>query len=185
MPRFRVRDLMISIGPGGDDGFPCELITECGGVTELCVENTQGCAFTVNCNCTIQSVCDPFTCRCSVCTPCSAQTCGCTCTQCTGVTGGCLHTFCTARSACGASLQCTPTFAGAFGARLRPEHLAQLKEELRATLERVEAEEQRLAERMQPQTVDEVNQLEQKLTEALEELRRRREELERRGQGGA
>ena len=46
MPRFRVSDLMINVGEGAGGG--CQLITNCGGVTELCVENTQGCAFTAN-----------------------------------------------------------------------------------------------------------------------------------------
>ena len=46
-----------------------------------------------------------------------------------------------------------------------------------------EREEQRARERMQPQTLDQVTELEQKLTEALDELRQRREELERREQG--
>jgi hypothetical protein len=40
MPRFRVRDLMINVGEGSN-GI-CEIITNCGGVTELCVEDTQG-----------------------------------------------------------------------------------------------------------------------------------------------
>ena len=53
MPRcFRVRDLMVNVGEGS--GGVCNIITNCGGVTELCVENTQGCAFTENCNCTIE-----------------------------------------------------------------------------------------------------------------------------------
>ena len=192
MPRFRVSDLMINVGEGAGGG--CQLITNCGGVTELCVENTQGCAFTANCNCTIQTACDEFTCRCTACTPCSARTCGCTCTNCTACTGctvitqcgqlsHCtIHSVCTFASACGVSIRCTPTFTtGGLG--LQPEHLSQLKEELRATLEQVEAHEQRLKEQMQPQTLDEVAQLEQKMTEALDELRQRREELERREQG--
>jgi predicted phage gp36 major capsid-like protein len=66
---------------------------------------------------------------------------------------------------------------------LQPEHLAQLKDELRATLEQVEAEEQRLTEQMQPQTLEDVDRIEEKLTSALDELRRRREELQSREQG--
>jgi hypothetical protein len=195
MPRFRVSDLMINVGEGGG-GFPCELITNCAGVTELCVENTQGCAFTQNCLCTIQTACgDEFTCWCSICTPCSPRTCGCTCTACSACTGCTVitpcgqlshctfRTACTFASACGVSIRCTPTFAQGFAGGLQPEHLSQLKEELRATLEQVEAEEQRLKERMQPQTLDDVNQLEQKLTDALDELRRRREELEKQAPG--
>jgi hypothetical protein len=197
MSRFRVSDLMINVaGPVGGGGGGCNLITECGGVTELCVENTQGCAFTQNCNCTIHTACgDEFTCMCSICTPCSQRTCGCTCTacsactQCTVITpcGQLSHctvrTFCTPASACGFTIRCTPTFVANVPGGLQPEHLSRLKDELRATLEQVEAEEERQKERMQPQTLDEVDLLEQKMTEALEELRRRREELERQEQG--
>ncbi len=182
MQRFRVSDLMINVGEGGGGG--CHIITNCGGVTELCVENTMGCAFTANCNCTIQTCGDV---SCGFCTPCTGRTCGCTCTACSGCTFrscGCTNrSICTAASACGFSIRCTPTFVEGFGAGLQPEHLAQLKEELRSTLEQVEAEEQRLKEQMQPQTLDEVTQLEQKMTDALDELRQRREELEKRGQG--
>jgi hypothetical protein len=192
MPRFRVSDLMINVGEavGGAGGGGCHLITECGGVTELCVENTQGCAFTQNCRCTIHTACgDEFTCRCSACTPCTGRTCGCTCTGCTACTQTCIctqcsaHSVCTLSSACGfVSIRCTPTFTGGFG-ELQPEHLSQLKDELRGALEQVEAAEQRLSDTMQPQTLDDVDQLEQKLTAALDELRRRREELEAQDQG--
>ena len=173
MPRFRVRDLMISIGP--DDDGPCWLITQCGGVTELCVENTQGCAFPRNCNCTLATACDQFTCGCTACTPCSQRTC--ICTGCTG------RSLCNARSLCGATVACTPTFVQTRGGALRPEDLAELKQELRAALEEVEAEETRIAESERPQTLDEVTQLEGRLTEALVELQQRREELESRAQG--
>jgi hypothetical protein len=84
---------------------------------------------------------------------------------------------------CGISVGCTPTFIEATQTALRPEHLGQLKEELRAALERVEAEEQRVAEQMKPQSLEEVQQLEEKLTEALAELKKRRKELEKRSQG--
>lgn len=193
MPRFRVSDLMINVGEGGGGG--CHLITNCGGVTELCVENTQGCAFTANCNCTIHTFCREFSaCQCSICTPCTERTCGCTpctggctCTQCTqtcGPVSPCtFRTVCTVHSLCGQSFNCTPTFIEGVGRGLQPEHLSQLKEELRATLEQVEAEEERLKEQMQPQTLDEVTELEQKLSEALEELQKRRKELERQEKG--
>ena len=192
MQRFRVSDLMINVGEGTGGG--CNLITECGEVTFLCVEDTQGCAFTENCRCTIHTACgDELTCQCSVCTPCSARTCGCTCTACsvctvcTVHTCGCtrcsVRTFCTPYSVCGISIGCTPTFAPSVSGGLTPEHLGRLKEALRSRLEELEAHEQRLKERMQPQTLEEVDQLEKKMTEALEELRRRREELEEQEQG--
>src|SRR3954469_10892149 len=118
MPRFRVRDLMISVGQNGGDGGPCLLITACGGVTELCVENTMGCAFTNNCNCTLASVCD-MTCHCTACTPCTQRTC--ICSGCTG------RSVCNVRSLCGATAVCTPTFAQVGGRDLQPEDLAALK----------------------------------------------------------
>ena len=70
-------------------------------------------------------------------------------------------------------------------AGLQPEHLAELKAQLRKAMAEVEAGEQRLVDRLQPQTLDEVGQLEEKLNDALAELARRRAELEgrERGQG--
>jgi hypothetical protein len=189
MPRFRVKDLMINIVGEGDQGFPCELISVCGDVTYLCVEDTQGCAFTEACDCSVQTC--GLTCDMTVqCTPCTQLTCGCTCSNCTACSartcGACSAASCTVRSVgctprtfgCGASLRCTPTFDPARP--LGPDALAVLKNELRAALARVEAEEVRLAEQMQPQTLDDVARLESKLSEALEDLQRRREELERR-----
>jgi hypothetical protein len=90
--------------------------------------------------------------------------------------------MCTVRSLCGVTHLCTPTFAKG-GQGLQVEDLTVLKGELRAALERVEAEEQRRADSEAPQTVEEVAQLEEKLKEALEELQRRREELEGRSTG--
>ena len=189
MSRFRVSDLMINVGEGVGG---CNIITNCGGVTELCVENTQGCAFTANCNCTIHTFCREFSaCQCSICTPCTDRTCGCTpctggctaCSQCTQTCACSFRSFCTVHSVCGVSFNCTPTFVEGAGRGLQPEHLSQLKEELRATLEQIEAEEERLKERMQPQTLDEVTQLEQKLSEAQKELQKRRKELEQQEKG--
>jgi hypothetical protein len=182
MPRFRVRDLMINVGEGS--GGICEIITNCGGVTELCVENTQGCAFTENCRCTIQT-CGANSC--GICTPCSVVTFHCDCTACSAcsvVTNPCRQTLCTARSLCGRSFVCTPTFVETFPGELQVEHLALLKDELRATLEQVEAREKALSEQQQPQTLEQVDAIEKQLNEALKELKKRRAELQKRGQGG-
>jgi len=186
MPRFRVRDLMINLGEGS--GGVCEIITNCGGVTELCVENTQGCAFTQNCNCTIQT-CGPDSC--GACTPCSAVSCGCTCTACSVCTAcsGCtacsvVTRGCRAHSLCGHTIQCTPTFVQADPGVLQVEHLQALKDELRATLARVEAQEKNLSHHQQPQTLTQVDEIEKKLTDALEEVRQRRTELQNRERGG-
>ena len=170
---------MITVGEG--NGFPCEIITECGGVTELCVENTQGCAFTANCNCTIQSVCNEYTCQCTDCTPCTQRTCGCTCSACTAATCG--GSICRAGSLCGISFQCTPTNFVVLQTGLRSEHLAELKDQLRKAMDEVDTGEQRLRAGQEPQSVEEIARLEEKLTEALSELRQRRDELEGRQQG--
>jgi translation elongation factor EF-Tu-like GTPase len=61
-----------------------------------------------------------------------------------------------------------------------PQNLAELKAQLRQSLAQVEAQEQAIAESMKPQTVEESDMLEQKLTEALDELRQHKEELRRR-----
>ncbi len=197
MPRFRVRDLMINVGEGS--GGICEIITNCGGVTELCVENTQGCAFTENCDCTIQTcglnscgVCTPFsvvTVGCGVCTACSVVTHGCACTNCSACSLGCslgctlVTQGCRVHSLCGRSFVCTPTFEQTFPGGLQAEHLAALKDELRATLDKMEAHEKVVRERQQPQTQEQVDQVEKKLNEALEALKQRRAELQKRTKG--
>jgi hypothetical protein len=67
---------------------------------------------------------------------------------------------------------------------LQVEHLQALKDELRATLERVDAQERNLSRHQQPQTLAQVDEIEKKLNEALEELRQRRAELQNRERGG-
>jgi len=62
----------------------------------------------------------------------------------------------------------------------QPEALAQLRQQLKQALQQVEQQERALDESMQPQTIDEVDQLEAKLQAALEELRARRETLQKR-----
>ncbi len=64
------------------------------------------------------------------------------------------------------------------GMAANPESLAELKAQLRQTLARVEAQERVMEDSMKPQTVAETEALEQKLQEALEALRKHREELQ-------
>jgi hypothetical protein len=71
-------------------------------------------------------------------------------------------------------------FMNQAGMVANPQNLAELKTQLRQSLAQVEAQEQLMAESMKPQTVEEVDMLEQKLTEALHELRHHKEELRRR-----
>jgi hydroxylamine reductase (hybrid-cluster protein) len=177
MPRFRVRDLMINVGEGS--GGICEIITNCGGVTELCVENTQGCAFTVDCNCTIQT-CGANSC--GVCTPFATVGCGCSyCSYCTACSLG-VTVQCRVHSICGRTVVCTPTFDTLTVQGMQVEHLTALKEELRKTLERMEAQEKSIKERQMPQTIEQVDQAEKKLNEGLEALKHRRSELQKRGE---
>jgi signal transduction histidine kinase len=71
-----------------------------------------------------------------------------------------------------------------LGGAVDPQALAALKAQLREALRAVESAEQQLAERMSPQSVEEVEALEKKLQDALEELRTRKEHLRGR-QGGS
>jgi peptidoglycan hydrolase CwlO-like protein len=57
------------------------------------------------------------------------------------------------------------------------QQLSIMKAELKRALEEVEHHEQSLSEKLQPQTVDQVEELQGKLREALEELDRRKAEL--------
>ncbi len=62
--------------------------------------------------------------------------------------------------------------------------LAILKAELQQTLAQVEAQEEAMKERMRPQTLAEAQVLEEKMVQALEELRRQKEELQKKAAGG-
>jgi tRNA1(Val) A37 N6-methylase TrmN6 len=61
-----------------------------------------------------------------------------------------------------------------------PEGLAALKLQLRQALAQVEAQEEELAERMAPQTVEDAEALENQLKEALAELAERKKTLRKR-----
>ena len=183
MPRFRVRDLMINVGEGS--GGVCNIITNCGGVTELCVENTQGCAFTENCNCTIQTC--GFN-SCGICTPCSGQSIvcgGCSfCSHCSSATVGCQISKCTAHSLCGRTFICTPTFDATLDEGVQVEHLTALKEELRTTLQRMEAHEKAVQRAAKAAEHRAGRRGREEADEAFEELKQRRAELQKRSQGG-
>jgi hypothetical protein len=55
-----------------------------------------------------------------------------------------------------------------------PESLVVLRQELEEALAAIEIRERVLAETMQPQTLDEIEELERRLTDALEELQARK-----------
>jgi hypothetical protein len=108
----------------------------------------------------------------------------CTCSKCTAHTCT-FHTICTVCShlqSCGNSV-IKPT------SRLRASDLPKLKAQLQRALKQVEAKEEAVAKKMQPHTVEQIELLEAKLREALEELARQKKELpakeEKGGAGGA
>lgn len=86
---------------------------------------------------------------------------------------------CIGASKCGG---CTLNVTGGgipvFG--ITPEALAALKAQLKQALDEVESAEQLLAERMRPQSVEEVEALEEKLQAALSELKDRKGQLRER-----
>jgi hypothetical protein len=170
MAAFRVKNLMVSFLPqegriarlpGGGGGGSGDGFGPCG-----------ACTCTFGCSC------------------CSLATCGCTCTQCTQgctVCSGCSGP-CSAGCTCSCSCSCTGGCSGAtIGLTLacgledprRLDELSVLKEQLRRAMAQVEEQERVLEERMRPQTLEEVNRLEQEMSAALEELRIRRAELEK------
>ena len=68
---------------------------------------------------------------------------------------------------------------------MRASDLPKLKAQLQRALKQVEAKEEAVAKRMQPRTAEEIEMLEAKLREALEELARQKKELPAKGAGGA
>jgi hypothetical protein len=96
----------------------------------------------------------------------------------TGCFGG---TRCPGGTICAGGSGCP---GGSVFEPIGPEGLAALKAQLRLALEQVEAQEKDLAERMAPQTVEDVEALETQLQEALEELRERKETLRKRESEG-
>ena len=85
---------------------------------------------------------------------------------------------------CGRTFICTPTFDATLDEGVQVEHLTALKEELRTTLQRMEAHEKAVQERQKPQSIEQIDEAEKKLSEAFEELKQRRAELQKRSQGG-
>jgi hypothetical protein len=178
---FRIRDLMISVVPSPGGGcVTCTGTTGqgCGGHTDGCMGRTgYGC---VTCTGTTNVQYDLG--GCVACTGTTADN-GCVtctgttgnrgnggggCVACTGTTGGlCAHAA--ALAACGVCTGISP----AVGDQ-RPQALAQLRQQLQGLLAEVEAEEQRLADAGAPQSLEEAEELEKKLEDALAEVRSRK-----------
>lgn len=86
-------------------------------------------------------------------------------------------TPCGAISPCGAVSPYVDPGAGV----IRPEELSVLKEQLRRTLAQIEEQEGALETKMGPRTLEEAEALEEKLKDALEELKAHKERLQKRG----
>jgi hypothetical protein len=168
---FKVRDLMIDVAPGVGGGIFCRPCTPL--VTDYCL-------------CTNQVTID-------VCKVCTNREISIWCRDCSVISPYIQITPWTVITpTCGFSpdpitvqttiVQTTPQtpVVNQPGMVASPQNLAELKAQLRQSLAQVEAQEQAMAESMKPQTVEEADMLEQKLTEALDELRQHKEELRRR-----
>jgi hypothetical protein len=176
---FRIRDLMISVVPSPGGGcVACTGTTGqgqgCGGQSGGCFGGTgNGC---VTCTGTTHDQ-GLFALGCRTCTGTTTDNYGCVactgttgqgCPTCTGTTGGfCAHAA--ALAACGVCTGVSPAVADQ-----RPQALALLRQQLQGLLAEVEAEEKRLAEAGTPQSLEEAEDLEKKLEEALAEVRSRK-----------
>jgi hypothetical protein len=157
---FKVRDLMIDVAPGVGGGIFCRPCTPL--VTDYCLCTNQVTQITPCGNCSYLS---PYIFEITPWITRITPTCG--------VTRDPTIT---------PTVQFTPQtpVVNQPGMVANPQNLAELKAQLRQSLAQVEAQEQAMAESMKPQTVEEADMLEQKLTEALDELRQHKEALRRR-----
>jgi hypothetical protein len=189
MSNFKIRDLIVTLRPGlqtpqrpnpleecGDDvTFVCALAPATGGgggCDDDSCGDTQGCGgCTDTCgeaSCICTDTCGD-SCLPASCGPCSVVTCGNTCGPCSVYTETCGFTPC-ARSVLPKTI-----------AQLGADDLDRLKKQLQSTMKRVnQREEQLLAagqKPVEPQTVEQIDALEEKLSEAMQELRSRRAEI--------
>jgi hypothetical protein len=158
MRQFRVRDLMINVLPEGGPQPICKVVTLLD-----CANNTQvvdDCAISL---CRTISRCVQVTLL-AACDADGGSSCDACVTKATVTTEG-----------------CKPGTGGKVYADTGEylEDLSVLKAELMATLTRVEERERLVEESLRPQSLDEVQHLEEKLAGALEDLRARRIEIER------
>lgn len=152
---------------------PCGHLTPCGGCSAIvspCGGISCGPTFSL---CQVPSNCAGISCgpnfslcllpsNCGVVSPCGANSpCGHIASQCGPISGGCGVSF----------LPEDPLS--------RAEALAVLKNELRQALTQVEEAEKAAQEGLKPQTAEQIADLEKRLTSALEELKARRQELDK------
>jgi hypothetical protein len=176
---FRVSDLVINVVPqttcqGETVPIDCGGFTSCQGLSDFCdFTSCQG----------VSDMCGIVTMHCRIDTvgggggggPCKGCTLNVTPAPCRCMSG----------PATGLCPNCSNVRTIGGGGGVSAHSLAALKAELQRELAAVEAQEEALAARMQPQTVEEVDALEQKLTEALDELKARKKELGGKGSKGS
>lgn len=205
MATFKIRDLMVAIRPGlqtpqrpvaledcdpgvgsivcfaeprtGGGGCDDDSGVDCG---DSCFDCTDTCGCTGTCGCTDTCGCTN-TCGCTA--TCGAVTCGCTatcrCTATCGCTDACTNRCTRLLTNCGAESIRPPVIA-----RMAASDLAKLKTQLSLAMKQVSQRESVLAAAAEakavvPQTLAQVDALEQKLSEAMEELRARRVEIQK------
>ena len=150
---FILKDLMIKVAPEADG--PEGRRGGCG----WCSACTNGCSDA----CTQGYTCDYY----SYCEPCTLVGCTCSCSQ--HCSEGC------SIPSCGQT--CTPLNTKPGRGRRFAGGLSELKAALQEQLAAVEEQERLAEEAMKPRTVEEVEALEQKLNEALEELQAIKKQL--------
>lgn len=191
MATFKIRDLMVAVRPGLQTPQRPVALDECGDDTNTFIceaapfdsgggGGCDDCTFTQDCEgCTNPS------------NPCGPCTNGDSCGGCTRTCQGCTQT-------CGCTRTCGHTCGGRTGggcnfhtigeppiiAQMAGSQLASLKAQLRAAMQQVSRRESVLAAAAEaravvPQTLAQVDALEQKLTEAMDELRTRRAEIQK------
>ena len=150
MTRFKVKDLMIDVLPSekaelGDLGVGCRIIRSCPALNSQCGNYITGCLYNTD-------ICRLINTRCGYLTPLN---------WCTPIHTTRVIIDCEA----GTMIEWDP---GEWV--IDPAELDILHEQLRVGLQQVEIAQKKIASQMAPQTVQEVETLEKKLTEALGEL---------------
>ena len=194
MATFKIRDLMVALRPGLPTPQRPAPLADCDPVLgSICpnfapLDSGGGCGLntcfgscgaTVGCgfSCGITHACGGCT-NGGACTNACTDTCGATC----GATCGCSNVSCGHCSVQGTV--CSVRSIEPPIARMAPGDLANLKTQLRMAMQQVSQREVDLAAMEEsaaivPQTLAQVDALEQKLTEAMEELRARRAEIQK------
>ena len=180
MKSFRVKDLMINVSPC----TACTLSCNAGPTAAPEKFCRPGCTNFTNCGpCTHQCThqqCTNITCV--GCTGCSGP-CTHACTaECTGLcTYICTYVCTQAATPCHARFSCAIGVATVHPPEEEPqaslEALSTLRQQLQQQLAAVEQQEQAINAALKPQTVTQVDQLMQKLQEAMDELKTQRAEL--------